>query len=376
MTYKTKIGIAIGVGFGFIIIMAIVMFIFVSNNSGTGQVATSNQTQNTTNSIDEGQNAQEEIPSLLPNTEIEIELSNVSSLGIQSQEDGIYLLKISSELETENIVNLDNVSGFIGYDFQDGILYLAFNQTVSAFIYSIDLNDNSESFITELEYNILNSFYVYNGNIYCVTANNSIYEYNIQEEVGEEFIIPDSGETIIKAELDKTNNILYYMKNIASGDSETTSIYSYNLDDNSSEEIINAGFSGNDIILYNNYLLCNLLNTSFYIYNIESSSLWELGTIQEQNNSTDNLENVAFLDNYIAFSDGKNIKITDYDGNTINNELYTAQDDETILGIEAITQNELQITTNLDTETTRIINFETSTINDVENSYSNILLIE
>lgn len=374
MTYKTKIGIAIGVGFGFIIIMAIVMFVFVSNNSGTGQVANSNQTQNTTNSVEESP-AQDEILSLSPNQEIEMTLDNVSSLGIESAEDGDYLVKISNDLETENIVNLNNIDGFIGYDYQDETAYLAFNKTGSSLIYSINLNDNSENFITEIDYSILNSFYVYDGSIYCVTVNNSIYRYNIQEETGEEFIIPEENETIVKAELDKENGILYYMKNSVSGDQDTTYIYRYNLAENTEEEIINAGFSGNDIILYNNYLVCNLLNTSFYIYNIESGSLWELGTVQEADAEADALQNIAFLESYIAFSDGKNVKITDYDGNTLNGELYVAQDNETILDIMALTQNKLQIRTDLETDNIRVIDFESSTIGNESNSYTEVLQI-
>lgn len=374
MTYKTKIGIAIGVGFGFIIIMAIVMFVFVSNNSGTGQVANSNQTQNTTNSVEESP-AQDEILSLSPNQEIEMTLDNVSSLGIESAEDGDYLVKISNDIETENIVNLNNIDGFIGYDYQDETAYLAFNKTGSSLIYSINLNDNSENFIAEIDYSILNSFYIYDGNIYCVTVNNSIYRYNIQEEIGEEFIIPEENETIVKAELDKENGILYYMKNSVSGDQDTTYIYRYNLTENTEEEIINAGFSGNDIILYNNYLVCNLLNTSFYIYNIESGSLWELGTVQEANAEADALQNIAFLESYIAFSDGKNIKITDYDGNTLNGELYVAQDNETILDIMALTQNKLQIRTDLETDNIRVIDFESSTIGNESNSYTEVLQI-
>ena len=374
MTYKTKIGIAIGVGFGFIIIMAIVMFVFVSNNSGTGQVANSNQTQNTTNSVEESP-AQDEILSLSPNQEIEMTLDNVSSLGIESAEDGDYLVKISNDLETENIVNLNNIDGFIGYDYQDETAYLAFNKTGSSLIYSINLNDNSENFIAEIDYSILNSFYIYDGNIYCVTVNNSIYRYNIQEGTGEEFIIPEENETIVKAELDKENGILYYMKNSVSGDQDTTYIYRYNLTENTEEEIINAGFSGNDIILYNNYLVCNLLNTSFYIYNIESGSLWELGTVQEANAEADALQNIAFLESYIAFSDGKNIKITDYDGNTLNGELYVAQDNETILDIMALTQNKLQIRTDLETDNIRVIDFESSTIGNESNSYTEVLQI-
>lgn len=374
MTYKTKIGIAIGVGFGFIIIMAIVMFVFVSNNSGTGQVANSNQTQNTTNSVEESP-AQDEILSLSPNQEIEMTLDNVSSLGIESAEDGDYLVKISNDLETENIVNLNNIDGFIGYDYQDETAYLAFNKTGSSLIYSINLNDNSENFIAEIDYSILNSFYVYDGSIYCVTVNNSIYRYNIQEGTGEEFIIPEENETIVKAELDKENGILYYMKNSVSGDQDTTYIYRYNLTENTEEEIINAGFSGNDIILYNNYLVCNLLNTSFYIYNIESGSLWELGTVQEADAEADALQNIAFLESYIAFSDGKNVKITDYDGNTLNGELYVAQDNETILDIMALTQNKLQIRTDLETDNIRVIDFESSTIGNESNSYTEVLQI-
>lgn len=374
MTYKAKIGIAIGVGFGFIIIMAIVMFVFVSNNSGTGQVANSNQTQNTTNSVEESP-AQDEILSLSPNQEIEMTLDNVSSLGIESAEDGDYLVKISNDLETENIVNLNNIDGFIGYDYQDETAYLAFNKTGSSLIYSINLNDNSENFIAEIDYSILNSFYIYDGNIYCVTVNNSIYRYNIQEEIGEEFIIPKENETIVKAELDKENGILYYMKNSISGDQDTTYIYRYNLTENTEEEIINAGFSGNDIILYNNYLVCNLLNTSFYIYNIESGSLWELGTVQEADAEADALQNIAFLESYIAFSDGKNVKITDYDGNTLNGELYVAQDNETILDIMALTQNKLQIRTDLETDNIRVIDFESSTIGNESNSYTEVLQI-
>lgn len=374
MTYKTKIGIAIGVGFGFIIIMAIVMFVFVSNNSGTGQVANSNQTQNTTNSVEESP-VQDGILSLSPNQEIEMILDNVSSLGIESAEDGDYLVKISNDLETENIVNLNNIDGFIGYDYQDETAYLAFNKTGSSLIYSINLNDNSENFITEIDYSILNSFYVYDGSIYCVTVNNSIYRYNIQEETGEEFIIPEENETIVKAELDKENGILYYMKNSVSGDQDTTYIYRYNLAENTEEEIINAGFSGNDIILYNNYLVCNLLNTSFYIYNIESGSLWELGTVQEADAEADALQNIAFLESYIAFSDGKNVKITDYDGNTLNGELYVAQDNETILDIMALTQNKLQIRTDLETDNIRVIDFESSTIGNESNSYTEVLQI-
>lgn len=374
MTYKTKIGIAIGVGFGFIIIMAIVMFVFVSNNSGTGQVANSNQTQNTTNSVEESP-AQDEILSLSPNQEIEMTLDNVSSLGIESAEDGDYLVKISNDIETENIVNLNNIDGFIGYDYQDETAYLAFNKTGSSLIYSINLNDNSENFIAEIDYSILNSFYIYDGNIYCVTVNNSIYRYNIQEGTGEEFIIPEENETIVKAELDKENGILYYMKNSVSGDQDTTYIYRYNLTENTEEEIINAGFSGNDIILYNNYLVCNLLNTSFYIYNIESGSLWELGTVQEADAEADALQNIAFLESYIAFSDGKNVKITDYDGNTLNGELYVAQDNETILDIMALTQNKLQIRTDLETDNIRVIDFESSTIGNESNSYTEVLQI-
>ncbi len=376
MTYKTKIGIAVGIGFGFIIIMAIVMAVFVNNNSDS-QISNANQTENTTNTTTEEEEASENTLQLSPNTEIEMDFDNVYSLGIQTLDDGEHLVKITNTTETEDIVNLNNIDGFTGYDYQDGTVYLAFNQTGNVLIYSINLTDNSEDLVSTLELNVLNSFYIYNGNIYYVTVNNSIYRYNIEEGTGEEFIIPESNGTIVNAEFDKNNNFLYYMKNSITDGAVTTYVYRYDLANNTDEQIINAAFNGEGIYYYNNYLVCSLLNTSTYIYDIEDNSLWELGTfMQSLNSEAEFFNNIAFMEHYIAFSDGENIKITDYNGITINESLFTAPEGTYVTDITAITSNKLQITTNAENENISIIDFDFSTIINATNSFYDVLKIK
>ena len=369
MTYKTKISIAIGIGFAFIIVMAVIMVVFVSNNSSQS----SNSNQEVTNSVQSEE--VEETPSLSPNTEIEMELSEVYSLGIQSRDDGDYLVKLSEDLESEDVVNLDDIDGFIGYDYYEETVYLAFNQVGNAVVYTIDLNDNSDALLAELDYNVLNSFYVNDGYIYCVTVNNSIYRYNIEEESGEEFIVPDDDTSIVNAELDKENSVLYYMQNVASGDEETAYIYSQNLADDTNEELLSAGYTGYGIDLQGDYLLCNLLDTSFFMFDIENKSLWELGTAEESPEGVESSQNYAFLDNYIAFCDGQTIKIANYDGVVANEELYSVSDDVTIVDITALTLEKLQITTDEEEDNVSVIDFETSTIDTVSDSYTNILII-
>ncbi len=99
------------------------------------------------------------------------------------------------------------------------------------------------------------------------------------------------------------------------------------------------------------------------------------GTIEE-NNNIENFDNIAFTDDYICFTGGKNIKITDYDGNIINNELYTAENNENILSIISVVSNKLQIYTDLNEENIKIIDFETSTIEDTENIFYDIIKIK
>ena len=277
MTYKTKIGIAIGVGFGFIIVMSIVMAVFVSNNSGTGKVATTNNVQNNSNLIENNINNNEsKTQELIPNTEIEMDFEDVYSIGIKNENDKDFLVKISDDLSYEDVVELNSIEGFIGYDLQDENVYLAYNQDENSIIYSINLNDNTFSLEAELENQILNSFYVYENNIYYLTTDNSIFKYNLEEKIEEEICTPEENGTIVSFEFDKENNRLFLMENITENEQETMYVYKFNLDDNTKEEILNAGFKGEDLLLHNNYLICNLLNTSFYVFNIENNSLWEL----------------------------------------------------------------------------------------------------
>lgn len=277
MTYKTKIGIAIGVGFGFIIVMSIVMAVFVSNNSGTGKVATTNNVQNNSNLIENNINNNEsKTQELIPNTEIEMDFEDVYSIGVKNENDKDFLVKISDDLSYEDVVELNSIDGFIGYDLQDENVYLAYNQDESSIIYSINLNDNTFSLEAELENQILNSFYIYENNIYYLTTDNSIFKYNLEEKIEEEICIPEENGAIVSFEFDKENNRLFLMENITENEQETMYVYKFNLDDNTKEEILNAGFKGEDLLLHNNYLICNLLNTSFYVFNIENNSLWEL----------------------------------------------------------------------------------------------------
>ncbi len=277
MTYKTKIGIAIGVGFGFIIVMSIVMAVFVSNNSGTGKVATTNNVQNNSNLIENNINNNEsKTQELIPNTEIEMDFEDVYSIGVKNENDKDFLVKISDDLSYEDVVELNSIEGFIGYDLQDENVYLAYNQDENSIIYSINLNDNTFSLEAELENQILNSFYVYENNIYYLTTDNSIFKYNLEEKIEEEICTPEENGTIVSFEFDKENNRLFLMENITENEQETMYVYKFNLDDNTKEEILNAGFKGEDLLLHNNYLICNLLNTSFYVFNIENNSLWEL----------------------------------------------------------------------------------------------------
>ena len=277
MTYKTKIGIAIGVGFGFIIVMSIVMAVFVSNNSGTGKVATTNNVQNNSNLIENNINNNEsKTQELIPNTEIEMDFEDVYSIGVKNENDKDFLVKISDDLSYEDVVELNSIEGFIGYDLQDENVYLAYNQDENSIIYSINLNDNTFSLEAELENQILNSFYVYENNIYYLTTDNSIFKYNLEETIEEEICTPEENGTIVSFEFDKENNRLFLMENITENEQETMYVYKFNLDDNTKEEILNAGFKGEDLLLHNNYLICNLLNTSFYVFNIENNSLWEL----------------------------------------------------------------------------------------------------
>lgn len=277
MTYKTKIGIAIGVGFGFIIVMSIVMAVFVSNNSGTGKVATTNNVQNNSNLIENNINNNEsKTQELIPNTEIEMDFEDVYSIGVKNENDKDFLVKISDDLSYEDVVELNSIDGFIGYDLQDENVYLAYNQDESSIIYSINLNDNTFSLEAELENQILNSFYIYENNIYYLTTDNSIFKYNLEEKIEEEICIPEENGAIVSFEFDIENNRLFLMENITENEQETMYVYKFNLDDNTKEEILNAGFKGEDLLLHNNYLICNLLNTSFYVFNIENNSLWEL----------------------------------------------------------------------------------------------------
>ena len=277
MTYKTKIGIAIGVGFGFIIVMSIVMAVFVSNNSGTGKVATTNNVQNNSNLIENNINNNEsKTQELIPNTEIEMDFEDVYSIGVKNENDKDFLVKISYDLSYEVVVEFNSIVGFLGYDLQDEIVYLAYNQDESSIIYTINLNDNTFSLEAELENQILNSFYVYENNIYYLTTDNSIFKYNLEEKIEEEICTPEENGTIVSFEFDKENNRLFLMENITENEQETMYVYKFNLDDNTKEEILNAGFKGEDLLLHNNYLICNLLNTSFYVFNIENNSLWEL----------------------------------------------------------------------------------------------------
>lgn len=277
MTYKTKIGIAIGVGFGFIIVMSIVMAVFVSNNSGTGKVAATNNVQNNSNLIENNINNNEsKTQELISNTEIEMDFEDVYSIGIKNENDKDFLVKISDDLSYEDVVELNSIDGFIGYDLQDENVYLAYNQDENSIIYSINLNDNTFSLEAELENQILNSFYVYENNIYYLTTDNSIFKYNLEEKIEEEICTPEENGTIVSFEFDKENNRLFLMENITENEQETMYVYKFNLDDNTKEEILNAGFKGEDLLLHNNYLICNLLNTSFYVFNIENNSLWEL----------------------------------------------------------------------------------------------------
>ena len=277
MTYKTKIGIAIGVGFGFIIVMSIVMAVFVSNNSGTGKVAATNNVQNNSNLIENNINNNEsKTQELISNTEIEMDFEDVFSIGIKNENDKDFLVKISDDLSYEDVVELNSIDGLIGYDLQDENVYLAYNQDESSIIYSINLNDNTFSLEAQLENQILNSFYVYENNIYYLTTDNSIFKYNLEEKIEEEICTPEENGTIVSFEFDKENNRLFLMENITENEQETMYVYKFNLGDNTKEEILNAGFKGEDLLLHNNYLICNLLNTSFYVFNIENNSLWEL----------------------------------------------------------------------------------------------------
>ena len=277
MTYKTKIGIAIGVGFGFIIVMSIVMAVFVSNNSGTGKVATTNNVQNNSNLIENNINNNEsKTQELIPNTEIEMDFEDVYSIGIKNENDKDFLVKISDDLSYEDVVELNSIEGFIGYDLQDENVYLAYNQDENSIIYTINLNDNTFSLEAELENQILNSFYVYENNIYYLATDNSIFKYNLEEKIEEEVCTPEENGTIVSFEFDKENNRLFLMENITENEQETMYVYKFNLGDNTKEEMLNAGFKGEDLLLHNNYLICNLLNTSFYVFNIENNSLWEL----------------------------------------------------------------------------------------------------
>ena len=277
MTYKTKIGIAIGVGFGFIIVMSIVMAVFVSNNSGTGKVAATNNVQNNSNLIENNINNNEsKTQELISNTEIEMDFEDVYSIGIKNENDKDFLVKISDDLSYEDVVELNSIDGFIGYDLQDENVYLAYNQDENSIIYSINLNVYTFSLEAELENQILNSFYVYENNIYYLTTDNSIFKYNLEEKIEEEICTPEENGTIVSFEFDKENNRLFLMENITENEQETMYVYKFNLGDNTKEEILNAGFKGEDLLLHNNYLICNLLNTSFYVFNIENNSLWEL----------------------------------------------------------------------------------------------------
>ena len=88
--------------------------------------------------------------------------------------------------------------------------------------------------------------------------------------------------------------------------------------------------------------------------------------------------NVVFTDEYIVYSDGSEITVKDFDGNIVEEEIYSCEDGEKILDIYMITNNNLQIriTEYEEISKTYIYNFTYNTLKENSENYYDILNIK
>ena len=400
MKYSTKVKIAVGIGFAFIIIMAIVMFVFVSNNSTSEEIQDEDNISAETTIVEEFTN--------------EILLYDIASFGIKESDEGTYLYKISNDLEEEAFINLEqsddlSFTNFVDYTYSDGKVYLLYQIDEVAQIYSIDLENYEKELVTEIEldeesvcgglgYNKI--ICAYDDKIYFIIESSwkyeptYIYEYDIANDSTEILIQTNEG-TLYDWEfisnritLDKENNMIYYIT-ITYKDEQTNShIYKLDIENKTKEEILNIAESEfGELIIKDNYLVCSVvkdettsideMTSIYYIYNIEEETILELGENDNYYSYAYFSGNIAFTDDYIIFSDGEKILLSDYNGE-INSEIQICEEDEEILEIANLTEDQIQVKLGEDTNIERvvIIDFNYDILEEVEESYSNVLTIK
>lgn len=374
MNDASKIKVAAIIGGVIIVLMFIFMVIFVQNNNDSTNKKTSPKKTNTSISKNDKENISDSKNNNSKNIK-EIDLEKVYSFGIKDNE----LVGISEDLSVQNILNLEE--NLMDYDYEDSKLYLLYIKSKIE-IYEIDLKKAEKTKIAEIDEKYNNSFEVYNQNLYWSTGT-GIYKYDIQNSKGEEIIKLNDNETLVDLKIDKDNGYIFFLKNVDKEDKCECFVCKTDLENYNQEVVLSSEATGSEILFKNNYLICSIIdnnsdivhdnNSVVYACDVNRQLVWEFGNLSL---SFRLKEAVAINSQYIVFSNGHQVKVIDYDGNIINENLYVEEESK-ILDITMLTENILQIrvgTSKEDVSKCYLIDFSKETINETEDNFYNVII--
>lgn len=376
MNDASKIKVAAIIGGVVIVLMFIFMVIFVQNNNGSKAKKTSPKKTNTSiakNEINdkdknEVNNSSDNKDKKSENIE-KIDLQKVYSFGIKDNK----LVGISEDLSVQNVLKLEE--NLMDYDYEDSKLYLLYSKSKFE-IYEVDFKKSEKTKIAEIDPKYVNnSVIVYNQNLYF-SYGTGIYKYDIKNSKGEEIIKLNDNETLVNFKIDKDNGYIFFLKNVEKEDICENFVCKADLENYNQEVILSSEATGSEILFKNNYLVYAIVSDDViidYVYDVNKQLVWELGN-RPLNYRLKHA--VAINSQYIVFSNGHQVKVMDYDGNIINENLYVEEESK-IYDITMLTENILQIrvgTGEYDISKCYLIDFSKDTINETKDGFYNVII--
>ncbi len=374
MDYKTKIKITAVIGIIVVAVIFVLMVLFVTSNKDKGLVKTSNNKQQSV--------SHEKL-------DYNINLDEIESFGVQSH----YIVAINANGESEKIYDIENKEDaeFQNMVFDDGVLYLVFNENSNTNIYSFNLNKKESKLTNIFETNLSEALKmsdakfdyendtidVFNGNLY-LKINNSFIEYNISKGSFSNVISNTNTEGSISGEvnsfvIDKSNKKAYISASIASELDGGVGVYSFDFETRELNQLITLETSASDLILGNNVLaICVPEYKCYYLYNMDEGQVYEIGDEHITEKKHGMLGKIVVCDDFLIYNNEEKIVMKDFEGNT-NKELFTISNEEEgyYYNISMLTDNSVQvIVATYDSEVkpykSIILNLDTNDITEID----------
>lgn len=334
MENKTKVKVAVVIAIIILAVIFIFMVIFVKGNKNQknpniptkGEAGYVDPTVKNTTTEPVNETAQEPVVT-------QPTVSNdVVSLGVKFG----WLVKINSDLNAENIIELE--SGYSEFCYDNSKVYiLTINRDGTNLIDEIDLSKSSytpKNIITSSDYGNISNIECYEGKLYFMAENGQIIEYSIEESYVRALNNPNEANGFV---INKDKNVMYvsYRPNGANA-----GVYVFDFTANTFSQIISLNDLPGKLILNGNSLVIDVKEyASLYVYDMEQNVVNGIGA----DNYFEDIENqITFYNDIILYTNGLTIDLKNANGESFQDGWYTLND-STIADISLLDSTKLQI---------------------------------